>query len=128
MDYQAKLPEHNDNISHEHPLKEFAVLLCGVSVICALVYGLLGLLIDVAVERISPETEQAWFQQSSINAMVKQSVGESVRAAQISPQLFADLKSCAHVHYPLRLWQVESELANSWWRYSRIRWFVECGG
>ena len=31
MKYQPALPEHNDNISHEHPLKDFVLILAALS-------------------------------------------------------------------------------------------------
>ncbi len=57
MKYQPSLPEHNDNISDEHPLKEFLTILAGLSVAVLLAYWMLGLLVDVLVERMSPAVE-----------------------------------------------------------------------
>lgn len=31
MKYQASLPEHNDNVTPGHPLKDFALILAGLS-------------------------------------------------------------------------------------------------
>ena len=56
MKYQAGLPEHNDNISHEHPLKDFVLILLGLSLaVLALVWAL-GFAVDAVVDEMSPAT------------------------------------------------------------------------
>lgn len=57
MRYSPKLPERNDNVSHTSPVREFFLILLGLLGVAALVFWVLGLLIDVLVDRISPETE-----------------------------------------------------------------------
>ena len=57
MKYQPSLPEQNDNISQEHPLKDFVVILGVLSVIAALGFWLLGLAVDAMVDNMSHETE-----------------------------------------------------------------------
>lgn len=57
MKYTAALPEHNDNVSHEHPLKDFFLLLAALVAVAALAFWLLGLMIDSVVDRLSPEAE-----------------------------------------------------------------------
>lgn len=57
MKYQASLPEHNDNISHEHPLKDFVLILLGLSLAVLAGIWALGLLVDRVVDGMSPETE-----------------------------------------------------------------------
>ena len=57
MKYQASLPEHNDNISHEHPLKDFLLILAALSVLVVAGIWVLGCMVDAVVDRLSPETE-----------------------------------------------------------------------
>lgn len=57
MKYQAALPEHNDNISHEHPLKDFVLILLGLSLAVLAAVWALGLVVDQVVDGMSPETE-----------------------------------------------------------------------
>lgn len=57
MKYQASLPQHNDNVSHEHPLKDFLLILSGLLAIGALAFWLLGHAVDWAVDNLSPEAE-----------------------------------------------------------------------
>lgn len=75
MKYQASLPEHNDNVSHEHPLKDFMLILAGLSALILAGYLALGWLVDVVVDRISPQNEarltqlMAWMPPESESAM-----------------------------------------------------------
>ena len=57
MKYQASLPQHNDNVSHEHPLKDFLLILSGLVAIGALAFSLLGHAVDWAVDSLSPAAE-----------------------------------------------------------------------
>ncbi len=59
------LDTDNVNVSHTSPLREFAILLVSAFALLALVYVLLGLLIDRAVDWIDPATEKAVFGQLS---------------------------------------------------------------
>ncbi len=57
MTYVPKLPTENVNISKQHPLAELAWLLGGVLVILLGVYFLMGVAIDVTVDRLPPDFE-----------------------------------------------------------------------
>lgn len=59
MKYTPSLPEHNDNVAQEHPLKEFLQILAGLAALALLGFFLLGLLIDAVVDRMEPGTEAA---------------------------------------------------------------------
>ncbi len=113
MKYRPSLPEQNDNVSHEHPLREFFVLLAGLCVIGAIIYVILGLFIDAAVDHISPETEQRWFKKTSINAAIAQMIDEDKKAESFESELFDSLKACANIDYPINLWRVESNAINA---------------
>lgn len=57
MQYQPGLPEHNDNVSHQQPGKEFLLLATSAIALVLLVVWLTGLAVDWAVEKIDPQTE-----------------------------------------------------------------------
>ena len=61
MKYQPGLPEHNDNVSHQNPVKEFFILMAGVVIIGFIGYWTLGLFVDTAVDYLSPEQEAELF-------------------------------------------------------------------
>ncbi|MEE9447870.1 MAG: M48 family metallopeptidase [Arenicellales bacterium] len=61
VEYKAGLPEHNDNVSHESPVKEFLSLLVGVFALIFVVYWALGWAIDMAANRLSYEQEAKLF-------------------------------------------------------------------
>ena len=42
MKYQPALPEHNDNVSHEHPLKDLLLILSGLVAVAALAFWLIA--------------------------------------------------------------------------------------
>ena len=52
MQYHAKLPDENPNVSHQNPIKEFFSLLAGLVAIVLFIYWILGFFIDSAVEYI----------------------------------------------------------------------------
>ena len=113
MKYRPGLPERNDNISEEGPLKEFATLLAGLFIIGAILYLILGLLIDFSVERISPETEQRWFKKPGLNLAIESTLGGAELEEHEQVALFESLKACAGIDVDLRLWKVESQVANA---------------
>lgn len=57
MKYRGALPGHNDNISHEHPLKDFLLILLALSLAVLAGIWVAGLLVDRVVDGISPDTE-----------------------------------------------------------------------
>jgi hypothetical protein len=59
MKYTPSLPEHNDNVTQEHPLKDFLLILGALAALALLVFFLLGLLIDAVVDRMEPGAEAA---------------------------------------------------------------------
>jgi hypothetical protein len=113
MKFRPGLPEHNDNISHSHPLKEFFVLLGGLGLIVLAIYLILGLCVDLIAENISPEQEQRWFKRSAIDVLASSAVTHGGQSTGIELPLFDELKACAGIDYSLKLWQVESEVVNA---------------
>lgn len=59
MKYSPSLPEHNDNVSQEHPLKDFLRILAGLAALMMLGFFVLGLLVDAVVDRMDAGTEAA---------------------------------------------------------------------
>lgn len=57
MKYQPSLPEHNDNISTQHPLKDFVVIGLWLLAGAALLFWMLALAVDTVVERLDHESE-----------------------------------------------------------------------
>ncbi len=111
MKYQPGLPEHNDNVSHQQPVKEFFILLTGVLVIVLIGYWMLGLFVDLAVDYLPPEQEAQLF--------AKVDVGwdwgeESMPKEQAQLQGYLDaLKPCLSLPYPITLHLVKSEDINA---------------
>ena len=57
MKYQPVLPEHNDNVAPQQPLKDFSVILAWLLVIAAGVFWLMGVAVDAVVDRLDHEDE-----------------------------------------------------------------------
>jgi len=93
MEYKPAFPEHNDNVSHVQPVREFLLLSCGITAFLLGVFWVLGLCVDLAVERISPEMEAAIF--ASVDAPGLKPVDSSdPRQAKLQSMVDA-LRECA---------------------------------
>lgn len=107
MNYKPSLPEHNDNVSHNKPLREFAILLGGLSLIFVAVYWLLGSLVDIAVTYIDPEDE----------ALLFADFGPSIASdAAHDPQLQSltdSLSKCAPQPIPATVYLQKNDIANA---------------
>lgn len=114
MKYRAVLPERNSNVTHEHPLREFLILLAGVVALVVVVYTVLGLLIDTAVDYISPDMELAIYQSVGIDPPGEldhtASGSETEQAAQ---KLLTELTQCIDIGYPVSLRVDESTELNA---------------
>jgi len=111
MDYKPVLPNINDNISTDSPIKEALVLLSGVVVFFLIAYGVLGLCVDWAVTRISPEMEAAIF--SGFQVPSKFITEENQPGQAMLQQLTDDLRECCDVDYPVKVLIAPSETANA---------------
>jgi Zn-dependent protease with chaperone function len=109
MKYRPGLPEHNSNISHEHPLKEFFVLVAGVTGIIVLLFILLGFLIDTSIEYIDPEVEATLF-----GMVVSQDAEPASEREQELQQLINQLGSCVDIGYPINVQISESDEVNAY--------------
>jgi len=111
MKYRPSLPDNNDNVSHNHPLKEFFVLLSGLLIILLLVFWSFGYLVDFAVTKITPEKEAIIFSKLNIN-------GDKDDKAPSDQQLVLQnitdsLRQCMDVPYPVTVQLIKSKHANA---------------
>ncbi len=108
MKYSPGLPKHNDNISHEHPLKEFVVLLAGAIGIIVAAFVILGLFVDTAVQYIEPEIERMLFNVDWGDE--DEPLSEREQELQY---LLEQLGSCVDVGYPITVRISESDDMNA---------------
>jgi Zn-dependent protease with chaperone function len=111
VNYQPSLPEHNDNVSHQHPVREFFVLITGVLAFVLIGYWALGLFVDAAVDYLSPEQEAQLF----ANVDIDWDFGEeSMPEEQAKLQGLVDaFKPCLSLPYPITVSLVKSEMVNA---------------
>ena len=111
MKYQPVLPEHNDNVSHEKPIREFFLILGGLTALAAAVFWALGWLVDIGVDYISEETEARI---SSAFAFEWDQEKPFAPGTQASLQAIADeLRPCAGLPYPVQIHLTDSALPNA---------------
>ena len=112
MKYRAALPEHNDNVSHEHPLKEFFILLGGAVGLILALYLALGFSIDFAVDYISPETEARIFAAADMTweGLGRPDSDEQQRSLQV---LIDQLAVCLDIPFAITLRISDSEQVNA---------------
>jgi Zn-dependent protease with chaperone function len=121
MKYQPKLPERNSNVTPQNALRELVTLLGGLSAIVLLLYGLIGLFIDMAVAVIDPATEVWIYQSSGIDQLAEvkplpldTAAGKALRATETATQnLLSDLAQCADLAYGVDLKVEESKAVNA---------------
>ena len=111
VDYQPGLPEQNDNVSHESPLKEFLTLLVGVLVFISVVYWLLGFAIDVAAEHLPYEQEAKLFKKVPLDW--GEMLGEKPERNQRLQTLVNELQKCSSLPVPIRVSKVNKEEPNA---------------
>jgi Zn-dependent protease with chaperone function len=111
MEYKPAFPEHNDNVTHEHPAREFILLSCGITLFLLAVFWLLGLCVDLAVESISPEMEAVIF--ASVGVPGIELVDSSdPRQAKLQSMVDA-LRKCGDISFPLKITLIDSDDANA---------------
>ncbi len=111
MKYQPSLPEDNVNVSHNHPLKEFLLLLSGLVGFVLLVFWVLGFFIDVAVDHISPETETMMF--DTLSSHFNFSPGADGDQQQKLQKMLDDMQQCIELPYPIKVHLVDSGQKNA---------------
>ena len=111
MKYRPSLPQKNDNISHNHPFGEFILLCVGLAALFLIIFWLLGLLVDVAAERVSYDTEAALFKSVSKHFDFQ---FDTISEEQKRVQSFVEkLQSCSQLPYDLRVYMVQSDTPNA---------------
>lgn len=111
MKYTPSLPTQNDNVTQEHPLKDFLLILAGLAALALLGFFLLGLLIDAVVDRMAPDTEAALTRVLAQN-MPAETAKADPRQAQL--QALADsLRPCIALAGPAQVRVTPSNAANA---------------
>lgn len=101
MKYTPSLPGHNDNVTQEHPLKDFLLILAGLGALALLGFFLLGLLIDTVVDRMAPDTEASLTRIIAEN-MPAETVKPDPRQAQVQA-LVDSLRPCVGLAGPAQV-------------------------
>lgn len=111
MKYEPTLPTHNDNIGHEHPLKDFLLIFAGVAAAVLAGFFLLGLLVDVAVDHMSPDTEAA-LGRIAAPRLTPGDPALAAREAQLQA-LVDSLRPCAGIGGPVTVRLMRSPVPNA---------------
>ena len=111
MKYQPSLPQHNDNVSHNRPVRELLILLSGVLIIVLILYGILGIFVDVVVDHISPEQEAQLFANLDFDWEWGEE-GDPEKQAYLQ-NLIDGLTPCLRLPYPITIRLVKSKLVNA---------------
>ncbi|WPD21849.1 MAG: M48 family metallopeptidase [Candidatus Electrothrix scaldis] len=112
-EYRPGLPEVNDNVSHDHPLKEFVILLSGVTAFLLLAVWSLGLFVDWAAGFISPQMEAVIFSSMQVSgAAIFKQQEDDPRRVELQ-RLVDELGRCHDVGYPLQVNMAQSQQANA---------------
>lgn len=111
MKYTPSLPERNDNVTSEHPLKDFLRILSALVVLALLGFFVLGLLVDTVVEQMQPDTEAALMRIMAQQAAV--TAPSAGAAEQQLQQLVDSLRPCAGLAGPIRVQLHASDTANA---------------
>lgn len=111
MKYTPKRPAVNDNVTPGSPVKEFFVLVGGLLGLIVGIYIVSGLVLDVAVPRMSVGTEQriAGLFSSWTDASEK----TSARVAYLQSLVDQIGARCAPLPYKMRVYVYEHEMANA---------------
>ncbi|PWF43684.1 M48 family metallopeptidase [Massilia glaciei] len=111
MEYAPKLPEQNDNVSHNRPLREFVQILLTLLVLSLFVFWCMGLAVDYAVEHMDPDTEAA------INKVMVFPGGETAKdklpqRAQLQ-ELVDSMQQCAGLTAKVQVHLLDREEVNA---------------
>lgn len=111
MDYQPSLPAHNDNVSHEHPLKDFAVITAYLVAAAMLLFFLLGVAVDAMVDRLSAQDEARLV---ALMPVVSVATAPALQRRQQQLQAMVEaMRSCAGLAGPVRVVMNKSPQANA---------------
>jgi len=113
MQYHAKLPDKNHNVSHQHPLREFLTLLAGIVAVVLLVYWILGFFVDLTVDYISPEMEMAIYQSIANETEQEVSSAQPDKTQRGIQRLLTELSNCLDLGFPIALTYRQSATPNA---------------
>ncbi len=111
MEYKPLLPENNDNVSHNQPIREFILLFSGIIVFLLALFWVSGLLVDYAVNYITPEMEVKMFSTFSPSEKELAEDGD-LKQAELQ-RMVNRLSQCIHITYPLSVHLIDSKTANA---------------
>lgn len=106
MAYQPRLPKTNPNIGRQRPLQDLFLIGSALLALLFLLYWLLGLAIDKAINQLSPEVEQQWFAHFATTP-------EPGPEQAYLQQLTQDLQKCSTVAYPVNVHFIDNAIANA---------------
>ena len=109
--YRPGLPQHNDNVSHESPFKEFVTLLAGALVFIFALYWLLGMAIDYAAEHLSYEHEAELFEKLPVDW--GEMLGETPEPDARLQALVDDLQACSSLPIKINVSKVSNTEPNA---------------
>ena len=111
MKYEPSLPAHNDNVGHEHPLKDLFVILGGLLGIAALVFWLLGLAVDAIVDDLSAQSEARLYALMPDGDLP---TARGINGQQAHLQAMVDgMRACAGLSVPARVSITDSPAPNA---------------
>ncbi|HEX8615754.1 MAG TPA: M48 family metallopeptidase [Telluria sp.] len=111
MKYQPSLPEHNDNISDQHPLKDFFVIGLWLLAGTALLFWTLALAVDTVVERLDHESEARLYALLPAKA-IETAPAERARQVQVQA-LVESMRACAGLRLPSNVTLYKSDTPNA---------------
>jgi beta-barrel assembly-enhancing protease len=111
MRYEPKLPEHNDNITHEKPVREFVTIIVGFSVVAVVLFLVLGQLVDVVVDNMSPATEAKISEAVGFKQEQEKSFAPEKQA--MLQKLVDDLGQCVGIPYKVTIQLTKNEQPNA---------------
>lgn len=111
MKYQPSLPEHNDNISDQHPLKDFLVIGLWLLAACALLFWVLALAVDTVVDRLDHDSEARLYALLP-DKPLGTALAERARQAQVQA-LVESMRACAGLRLPATVTLYKSETPNA---------------
>lgn len=111
ISYKPSLPATNHNVSHNHPLREFFVLLVGLIVIFLALFWSLGLFVDMAVQTISPEKEAVLFAKVKTSWVIEENADPTKQA--YLQKLADELRPCLDVHFPVKVHLIDAKEPNA---------------
>lgn len=114
MKYTPVLPEHNDNVTQEHPLKDFLLILGALAALALLGFFLLGLLIDTVVDRMEPGSEAALTRIIAANMPAEPARAQAADGRQAQLQELVDsLRPCIGLAGPAQVRLMASKTPNA---------------